>query len=262
VEQIKTTAYKNVQELVEKIASPANPHHKTHFKRYGRTLSVLLDQNPTKGKLLEIGTSGIYPLVLQELVPGLQVHVTDYDLTKSPKGSLTLTEGDLIRKVPTYRVDIETTPLPVGDETFDYIICGEVIEHLERDPMFMMSELNRVMKTGGTLILTTPNINSAANISKMLRGQDPYFYMQYRKAGTLDRHNYEYSLSTMGKVLKASGFSGTGWTEDSFGNSPTQDILKLSSLGYDVSQTKDNIFCVARKVGPVADRYPEPLYSD
>lgn len=262
MEQIKTTAYKNVQELVEKIASPANPYHKTHVKRYGRTLSVLVDQSPTKGKLLEIGTSGVYPLVLQELVPDLQVHVTDYDLTKAPKGSMTITQGERSRKVPVYRVDIETTALPVADKTFDYIICGEVIEHMERDPMFMMSEINRVMKTGGTLIVTTPNINSASNISKMLRGGDPYFYMQYRKAGTLDRHNYEYSLKTMGAVLRASGFSGTGWTEDSFGESPTQDVLALASLGYDMSQVRDNIFCVARKVGPVVDRYPEPLYAD
>jgi 2-polyprenyl-3-methyl-5-hydroxy-6-metoxy-1,4-benzoquinol methylase len=46
--------------------------------------------------------------------------------------------------------------LPFADESFDLIWCSEVIEHLE-DPAFAMTELRRVTKPGGTLVLTTPN---------------------------------------------------------------------------------------------------------
>ena len=46
--------------------------------------------------------------------------------------------------------------LPFADESFDLIWCSEVIEHLE-DPAFALSELRRVTKPGGTLVLTTPN---------------------------------------------------------------------------------------------------------
>ncbi len=144
-----------------------------------------MDQNPTEGVLLEVGTSSIVPIVLQIIAPRLKVHVTDYDLTKSPKGTSTLQIKDHVRKVTTYRVNLETTPLPAEDESFDYILCSEVIEHMEQDPMFMMSELNRVLKLGGMLILTTPNIASSSGISRILKGIDPYFYMQYRKACTL-----------------------------------------------------------------------------
>lgn len=259
---MNNTVYKNVEELLNEVAPPTNPYHKTHSKRYGRTLSVLLDEKPLKGKLLEVGTSKVYPLVLQELVPGLQVHVTDYDLSKPPKGSLTISEGDRSRKVPVYRVDIETTPLPVEDETFDYIICGEVIEHLERDPMFMMSELNRVMKPNGLLVLTTPNIASSHGVSRILQGADPYFYMQYRKAGTLDRHNYEYSPRSIAQVMKASGFSGKIWTEDSFGAPATTNIEILRKAGFSLEHIGDNIFTVGRKVGPVLERYPSVIYAD
>jgi len=46
--------------------------------------------------------------------------------------------------------------LPFDDESFDLIWCSEVIEHLEK-PEFALSELRRVTKPGGLLVLTTPN---------------------------------------------------------------------------------------------------------
>lgn len=259
---MENKTYKNVEALLHEIITSDNSYHKTHFTRYGRTLSVLLDEQPTKGKLLEVGTSKVYPLVLQQLVPDLEVHVTDYDLSKPPKGSMTITSKEHTRKVPVYRVDVETTPLPVEDETFDYVVCGEVIEHMERDPMFLMSELNRVMKPGATLLLTTPNIASSRGIAAILQGYEPYFYMQYRKAGTLDRHNYEYSVRSVASVMKASGFSGKIWTEDSFAPRNDEILRQIRQAGFSLDHTGDNIFSVGRKVGPVIDRYPSVIYAD
>jgi len=256
------TVYKNVEELLRELTSADNPYHQTHLKRYGRTLSVLLDEQPTEGKLLEIGTSYIIPIALKELVPNLQVHVTDYDLSKPIKGTLTITNGERVRKVPVYRLNVETTAFPVDDETFDYVLCSEVIEHMEQDPMFMMAEINRVMKPGGTLILTTPNVTSARGITEVLHNREPYFYMQYRKAGTLDRHNYEYSLSSISQVMKASGFTGTGWTENTFSLQDERDVLRLRAMGYPLAHVGDNIFCVAEKSGPVVNRYPPAIYVD
>lgn len=46
--------------------------------------------------------------------------------------------------------------LPFDDKSFDLIWCSEVIEHL-KDPAFALSELRRVAKPGGLLVLTTPN---------------------------------------------------------------------------------------------------------
>ena len=47
-------------------------------------------------------------------------------------------------------------PLPFDDESFDFVWCSEVIEHLE-NPSASLSELLRVTKRGGRLVLTTPN---------------------------------------------------------------------------------------------------------
>ena len=49
--------------------------------------------------------------------------------------------------------------LPLPDKSFDIVVSVEGIEHLE-NPHSFLREVNRVLKEGGTLILTTPNIVS------------------------------------------------------------------------------------------------------
>jgi len=45
--------------------------------------------------------------------------------------------------------------LPYKDETFDSILCTEVLEHVS-DPSALFKEAARVLKNGGNLVLTTP----------------------------------------------------------------------------------------------------------
>ena len=58
--------------------------------------------------------------------------------------------------------DAEQDVVPYADATFDTVLCCELIEHLFEDPMHMMREINRILKPGGHLVLTTPNIGSHA----------------------------------------------------------------------------------------------------
>ena len=52
--------------------------------------------------------------------------------------------------------------LPFLDNAFDYVVSIEGIEHTE-NPFRFLRECARVMKTGGTIFLTTPNVSSLQN---------------------------------------------------------------------------------------------------
>jgi 2-polyprenyl-3-methyl-5-hydroxy-6-metoxy-1,4-benzoquinol methylase len=52
--------------------------------------------------------------------------------------------------------DIDTEPLPVPDAAFDLVYASEVIEHCA-DTSGFLGKLNRALKPGGTLLLSTPN---------------------------------------------------------------------------------------------------------
>lgn len=51
--------------------------------------------------------------------------------------------------------DFAKENLPFEDESLDYVVAGEVIEHLE-DPKAFIGEAMRVLKYGGILALSTP----------------------------------------------------------------------------------------------------------
>lgn len=65
--------------------------------------------------------------------------------------------------------------LPYPDESFDYIICLEVIEHVE-NPMALCREIGRVLRKGGRLYMSTPNIlNMRSRVRFLLDGSFLFF---------------------------------------------------------------------------------------
>ena len=76
-----------------------------------------------------------------------------------------------------YTVIDSEEKLPFADQTFDQCYSSEVIEHVF-DIRAYLSEIHRVVKPGGLLMLTTPYHGVAKNVTLALRGferhYDPY----------------------------------------------------------------------------------------
>jgi len=58
------------------------------------------------------------------------------------------------------KVNVDREPLPYPDAAFDVVTCSEVIEHLENFRA-LLREAHRVLRPGGLLVLTTPNVLNA-----------------------------------------------------------------------------------------------------
>ncbi len=72
--------------------------------------------------------------------------------------------------------DAEKDIYPYQDASYNTVLCCELLEHLFHDPMHMMGEINRILKPGGHLVLTTPNIGSLRSVSAILLGSHPAFF--------------------------------------------------------------------------------------
>ena len=253
---------REVSEVVNKLVpDKGGSYDTTHKRRYARTLEVILDQNPT-GKLLELGTSDIIPVALKMLGLDLDVSVTEFDLDLPIVGSRICSAGGVEVEVERYSLDLESTEFPVVDGLFDTVICCEVLEHMDVDPMFMLGEANRITCGSGKLILTTPNVTSSRGLWKMMRGVEPYFFMQYHKDRSPYRHNYEHSVDTVSALMSGAGYSFDVWTEDTFEDGILEDVLFLENAGFEVNRDRlgDNIFVVGTKETDVVDRHPALVY--
>ncbi|ONI84472.1 hypothetical protein ALI144C_15095 [Actinosynnema sp. ALI-1.44] len=63
-------------------------------------------------------------------------------------------------------------PLPLRSACLDGILAGEIIEHLY-DPARLLRECARVLRPGGILVVTTPNLAGAQDRLRFLLGRSP-----------------------------------------------------------------------------------------
>jgi glycosyltransferase involved in cell wall biosynthesis/SAM-dependent methyltransferase len=246
----------------------AREYIQTHQSRLKRTLEITPTGGP-EDRILEMGaylqiTPALHTKLGYGTVRGCYYGPAgnvDPRVAVSSEGERFACDIDLF--------DAEKDPFPYEGGYFSTVLCCELIEHLLHDPMHLMSEVNRTLKPGGHLVLTTPNIASLRGISAILQGYHPGFFHAYIRPSaegeTAARHNREYTPREVHKLLENSGFAVVRLETGPFREEPTAEyawvVHLLGRYNLDTGLRGEGIYAVGKKTGPVRERYPSWLYT-
>lgn len=154
--------------------------------RLSKIIRILRGLPP--GRMLDIGC-GYGKLSAGLIKMGWQA--VGIDIVREPLLSLGA-EG-----VQPIRSDFRST-LPVRDQTFDMAFAGEVVEHTTSEKDFI-GELARVLKPGGHLVITTPNLVSLRNRIYMFFGRLPL-------NAAAEFHYRIFTMESLRQLLESHGF--------------------------------------------------------
>jgi len=80
-------------------------------------------------------------------------------------------DGDVridLKRRPAVNLIADAHFLPFRNEIFSYIICTEVLEHLE-SPFHALKEIHRVLKRNGIAFITIPNLTEIRRVLSIAR---------------------------------------------------------------------------------------------
>ena len=259
-----TEAATLISQAMQQIASPAaQEYFGLHAKRHAQVASHL----PRGGQnmaALELGCFQVFMPLLRHRLG----YATVIGADQTPFPPLVHREERIMPyatgedRYPCALFDFQNNRFPFDDCTFDFVLCGAVVEHLGLDPMFMMSEINRILKFNGVLVIETCNIVCNHSVAGSLLGYSPYLHNKYQRCRSTDRHNIEFAPLDLRQLVEAAGMKVHRF--ESFDcydrpDSEAPDILRKHRMPQDLRG--DEILAVGVKVTDIVDRFPPILYE-
>ncbi len=148
--------------------------------------------------------------------------------------------------IPWGNIDLNG-PFSIPEGRYDVIFMCEVIEHIAHWPVDVFKDLKKGLKSGGALLVTTPNLHRLSNRLRMFRAQQ--LFADFIPNSLVMGHIREYMPEEMSFLMEHAGFTDI---ETSFCSFP--DLLKPApvQLGYWVlcklfPRLSTHFYCLGRK---------------
>jgi SAM-dependent methyltransferase len=199
-ERIFEDLSEGIKLLTPKFSEYSHGYFINHKERYINDVRIV-DRHHKSGSILEVGG---HPFHFTYFLSKLDYSVVSLDIDPSRAKPL-IDKNDL----NVIKCNVETEKLPFDDETFQMVLFNEIFEHLRINPIDTLEEVNRILKPGGIMMLTTPNLYALHTIVNYLIGRGirkPY--NQFKSLKTLGHmgHIREYSVNEVKIFLENTGF--------------------------------------------------------
>ncbi|QQG52622.1 MAG: class I SAM-dependent methyltransferase [Candidatus Falkowbacteria bacterium] len=142
--------------------------------------------------------------------------------------------------IKTAVANIESDDFPFPDNFFDIIVMNQVLEHT-KEIFFIASEINRILKTDGLLIIGIPNLASFHNRILLLFGRQP------TSIRTLGPHVRGFTKNDLVKFFNQNKFSLLKFAGANFYPFPKAIAILLSKLFPEAAVSN---FFLFKKTGP------------
>ncbi|MCZ2441631.1 MAG: methyltransferase domain-containing protein [Burkholderiales bacterium] len=159
------------------------------------SLSVLASLVPDGSRVLDLGTgSGALGRWLQQRgcqVDGVTVSSAEYPVAR-----------DGYRRLEWLDLEDEGWPQRFAPASYDCIVCADVLEHL-REPERVLQACQALLRPGGRLLVSIPNVAYAGMIVELMHGD-----WKYGPEGLLDRtHLRFFTRRSFVRLLREQGFA-------------------------------------------------------
>lgn len=225
--------------------------------RFRETLAFLPQGQPG-GRLLELGASPYLFTLLLKRYTTYDIEVAGEDLPDRGAHLSVLkrspdTGEEHVFQATNFNVELDR--FPYQNDAFDVVLCCELIEHLALDPTHMLMEIHRVLKPGGQLLITTPNVLVLRHVNALLRKRQNIFG-PYSGYGIYGRHNREWTLDELVELITGCGFRiEQAEIRDTYPHRGYSRWLKRIFPHF-----RDVVFVLAQAEGLPVAYYPDSLY--
>ncbi|HLJ66167.1 MAG TPA: methyltransferase domain-containing protein [Chloroflexota bacterium] len=138
-------------------------------------------------------------------------------------------------EVRPYRIGRDRVPFE--PESLDFIVLAEVLEHLKLAPVHVLQALTSVLRHGGRLLVTTPNVARLDHIESLAAGEnflEPFPEALPPGADATDyvEHVREYSVREVVEAIEATGLTVdwvrmTGWGDTGYHPLPNPFVNEI-----------------------------------